>query len=345
MDNETPVGESQNEVVDRKDVLREAFDNLETNVEQKVDSKPAIERPRDETGKFVNQSKVTVAKPKEEKTETLHLKPKEEEQAEVPHWKQKAPLSWKKEHGEGWNTLPEKVQEYIHQRESEMKAGVEPLKSKAQQADEMNAVFEPYMNTIRGLNLTPPQVMKGFLEADNILRNGQPQQKVQYLAQLAQHYGINIQQAAGLAPQTASGPDFHSILNQINSLRGEFMSERQMREQQENQLLLSDIEKFAQSHEHFETVKPAMIALLNSGQAQDLNEAYKKAIRLDDSLYQSELDAARQAEISKKDEAAKKARSAAVSVRSSTPGTNTTPKAQTRREMLEQSFSNVDSRL
>ena len=44
-------------------------------------------------------------------------------------------------------------------------------------------------------------------------------------------------------------------------------------------------------------------------------------------------------------EAAKVARAAAVSVRSATPGTNTAPKAATRRAILEEALAETESRL
>jgi hypothetical protein len=92
-----------------------------------------------------------------------------------------------------------------------------------------------------------------------------------------------------------------------------------------------------------------MIQLLQSGVAETLEDAYDKAIRLDSALF-DRVQQARQAEVNAKkaadkDRAAKSARAAAVSVRGSTPGTNTAPKATSRRDMLMEALDEVSTRL
>jgi len=62
------------------------------------------------------------------------------------------------------------------------------------------------------------------------------------------------------------------------------------------------------------------------------------------------VQSARQAEVSQrqateKNRAVKIARAAAVSVRGSTPGTNTAPKAQDRRSMLAEAFDGLADRV
>jgi hypothetical protein len=52
----------------------------------------------------------------------------------------------------------------------------------------------------------------------------------------------------------------------------------------QNQALLGEINNFSQKAEHFEEARPAMIQLLQSGMATDL-DAYEKAIRLDPNLF------------------------------------------------------------
>jgi hypothetical protein len=80
-----------------------------------------------------------------------------------------------------------------------------------------------------------------------------------------------------------------------------------------------------------------------------LDEAYEKALRLDDNLFQ-QVQQGRQSQVDNQqkvaaNQAAKKARAAAVSVRSAAPGATTTTKAQDRRSMLSEQFDNVADRL
>jgi hypothetical protein len=109
-----------------------------------------------------------------------------------------------------------------------------------------------------------------------------------------------------------------------------------------------EIGQFSQKAEHFEEARPAMIQLLQSGMATDLQDAYEKAIRLDPNLFdavqqskQAEVDAHKRAAANK---AAKSARAAAVSVKSSTPGAATTTKAQDRRSLLAEQFDSMSER-
>jgi hypothetical protein len=206
--------------------------------------------------------------------------------------------------------------------------------------------------TIQGMGLTPEKAVSALMQADYTLRTAPPQQKMQLFMQLAQSYGINLG-AAGAnpqgAPQTTVDPLVWQLQNELNNVRGEVMGWKQQQEMQQNQVLLDEISTFSQKAEHFEEARPAMIQLLQSGMAETLEEAYDKAIRLDSGLFER-VQKAQQAQVSNKQareytRAAKVARAAAVSVRSATPGVNTAPKAGDRRAILEEQFSDLESRL
>ena len=202
--------------------------------------------------------------------------PNLEPPAEPPVW-ERPPASWKKDYHEAWTTADPKLKEYAWKREEEMKAGVQPLLSKAQYADQMQQAIEPYMNNIRGLGIEAPQAVKALMEADNVLRHGSPQQKQAYFAQLAQQYGINM----GETQFQPTDPNFYAIQNELAQVRGEVLNWKQQQETAQNQALLSEINQFQAKAEYFEEARPTMIQLLNSGVAQDLDDAYQKAIRLD----------------------------------------------------------------
>ena len=269
--------------------------------------------------------------------------PNLEPPAEPPVW-ERPPASWKKDYHEAWTTADPKLKEYAWKREEEMRAGVQPLLTKAQYADQMQQAIEPYMNNIRGLGIEAPQAVKALMEADNVLRHGSPQQKQAYFAQLAQQYGINM----GEVQTQPIDPNFYAIQNELAQVRGEVLNWKQQQEAAQNQALLQEINQFQTKAEYFEEARPTMIQLLNSGVAQDLDDAYQKAIRLDNDLFtkhqqalQGAADAAKR-EASNK--AAKAARAAAVSVKSSTPGAATSTKAQDRRSLLLEQFDNLNER-
>jgi len=316
MDPEEANGTDTNEPLDRKEMLMQQFDE--------------------------------VAQPTEEPIAAATDTPTEapEPEVEEPVWK-RPPSSWKKEFHETWQTADPRLQEYAWQREEEMRKGVEPLLSKAQYADQMQKAMEPYMQTIQGLGVAPTDAVKALMEADHILRHSPQDQKQAYLAQLAQQYGVNMG-GVNFSQNGPVDPTIYALQNELNAVRGEVVGWKQRQEEAQNESLRSEIDSFAQGAEHFETVRPTMIQLLNTGVVNTLEEAYEKAIRLDDDLFK-EVQQSRQAEMEAEkretaNRAAKAAKAAAVSVKSSTPGVRTTTKAQDRRSMLLEQFNDMNER-
>ena len=312
--------------VDNADARRELLTQQFEEAEQTPEPAKA-EKPRDDAGKFAQAETVDAV--------------------EEPVWK-RPPSSWKKDYHETWATADDKLKQYAYQREEEMKAGIEPLKSKAQFADQMQEAVQPYLQTIQGLGIDAPRAVKALMEADHALRFSTPDQKLQLFNRLAQQYGVNLGQVQGLPQQTVVDPMVYTLQNELNSVRGEVNNWKQQQEQAQNSALLGEINQFSQKAEHFEEARPVMIQLLQSGVATDLQDAYDKAVRLDPNLFdaiqqskQAEVDAQKRAAANK---AAKSARAAAVSVKSSTPGAVTTTKAQDRRSLLAEQFDAVSER-
>lgn len=310
-----PTGEN----VDRRELLSQQFEQAETQ-----------EAPRDEQGKFVARE---VEKPVEQ---------------EAPVWK-RPPASWKKDYHEPWNTVDDKIKEYVWQREEQMRKGVEPLLTKAQFADQMEEVLSPYRDTIRGLGIKESEAVKALMQADHTLRFGSPEQKQQMFMQLAQQYGVNVaNQAVSNSQAPAIDPTIYALQNEVVKVKGQLQSWQEQQEQAQNAVLLDEIGAFSQKAEHFEAARPMMISLLQSGAAQNLEEAYDMAVWGNPELRQAMLEAQQAQNMAavsaEKNRAAKAARAAAVSVRSSTPGTNTAPKAQDRRALLAEQFDAMSER-
>jgi hypothetical protein len=332
MDENNPAMEAAREepVDDRRAMLEQGFEAAEKGepIEAAIG--------RDEQGRFAPRT-AERAEPAQE--------------AEPPVWR-RPPASWRKDFHDVWQKADPKMQEYAWQREEQMRAGVEPLLAKAQFADTMQEAIEPYLPTIQGMGLTPEKAVSALMQADYTLRTAPPQQKMQLFAQLAQSYGINLGAMGAnpqAAPQNSVDPLVWQLQNELNNVRGEVMGWKQQQEMQQNQQLLGEINQFSLKADHFEEARPTMIQLLQSGMAETLEDAYEKAIRLNPDLF-DQINKAQQAEASAKqakeyNRAAKAARAAAVSVRSATPGANTAPKAANRRALLEEAFSETESRL
>ena len=340
MDESNPAMEAARETqeVDRRELLEAGFEAAEKG-------EPIEAIGRDDKGRFASRA----AQPESRATQVESQETQPE--AEPPVWK-RPPASWRKDYHEVWAKADPRMQEYAWQREEQMRAGVEPLLSKAQFADSMQEVLQPYMTTIQGLGLTPDKAVAALMQADHTLRNSDPQTRLAYFQQLAQSYGINLagmQPQQGQAPQQSVDPTVWALQNELNKVRGEVMGWKQQQEMAENQTLLNEINQFSLKAEHFEDVRPTMIQLLQSGVAQTLDDAYDKAIRIDPNLF-DQVQKAQQAEAAmrqakEQNKAAKAARAAAVSVRSATPGVNTAPKTSDRRALLEEALSEIEARM
>jgi len=261
---------------------------------------------------------------------------------EPPAW-HRPPPSWKKDKHGLWDTAAPELREYAFQREEEMRNGVLPLQEKARFADAMQAAVDPYLPTIRGLGVDVPTAIKALLEADRMLRSSEPPEKVEYLHRLARNYGIDLSGAAE-SPENQAPVDsrYHVLANQINEMRGQWRAEKDAAQAAEDRALQADISKFSSTHEHFETLKPTMIQLLNGGLAGTMADAYDKAMRLDTELFENSQrslqDHGAAGRRAVADRAAKSARASAVSVRGSAPGAPTAAKSTDRRSILAEQF-------
>jgi hypothetical protein len=346
MDESNPAMEAaqDNTPVDRRELL-------EAGLEAAEKGEPIESVVRDAAGRFAKPQQQPEAQTEQEIEKSGSLNTLYDKE---PVWR-RPPTSWRREYHEIWQKADPKLQEYAWQREEQMRAGVEPLLSKAQFADSIQEAIQPYMTTIQGLGLTPDKAVGALMEADHRLRTSDPQTKLQYFMQLAQSYGINLNAAqaqpgqAPQMPQQSVDPLVWQLQNELNQVRGEVMGWKQQQEMVENQSLLNEINQFSLKAEYFEDVRPTMIQLLQSGVAQTLEDAYDKAVRLDPNLFE-QVTKAQQAEAAarqakEQNRAAKTARAAAVSVRSATPGVNTAPKSSDRRALLEEAFAEVEQRL
>jgi hypothetical protein len=306
---------------------------------------PEDDRPRGPDGKFVakepSEEPAPAAAAAAPETPAVAAEP-----AEEPAWS-KPPPSWKKDFHEAYAKAPPEVQQYVTQREEEMRRGIEPLIPKAKMADEFMTAMAPFEGNIRASGLPPAQAVATLMQADNILRNAPMEQRVAYARDLLGQYGIDL---SGIDWSAAPvDPRMVAMQNELRATQNTVTILQQQSVEAHNAALLSEIEELSRGKEHFEAVRPAMAQLLQSCIATSFEDAYEKAIRLDDTLSQSVFAAKQaQADADKRkaaDEAAKAAKAAAVSVRSSTPGRAAPTKAQDRRSLLAEAFDGLDGRI
>jgi hypothetical protein len=307
------------ESLDRREQLMAAMDAAEEGTLEPVQEAPAELEIVDEIAEEA------------EPIEAAQDEPEETEEIQEPEPALARPSTWKKEYLPIWDKLTQgeqltkeeaiKLAQYSNQRESEYKKGVSTYKAEADRAKPFIEVIAPIEQNLTKRGINPTQYVQNLVRAEQILSNAPYQQKVQIFQQLAADYGIQLNnngQATQLDPYTQQ---LMNQLNQVNqevsTIKGRFAQEENQRLMGEIERVRSDVEKFP----HFDVVREEMAQLLELGKAQDLETAYKKAVRMNDDVWALEQDRllkdAKQQAV--KAQQVQKAKAAAVSPRSVTP--------------------------
>jgi hypothetical protein len=275
---------------------------------------------------------------KEEISVADHKEPTEDIQAaqseelhEEPQERITRPSTWKKEYVNIWDKMEKgeqiskedftKFAEYANQRESEYKKGVSTYKAEADRAKSYENAIAPYAQDLQRRGIQPTQYIENLVRAEQILSNAGYEQKLQVFQKLAQDYGIQLNgngQVAQLDPYTQQLMNQLNMVNQeVSSIKGRFAQEENQRLMGEIERVRSDVERFP----HFDVVREEMAQLLELGKAQDLETAYRKAVRMNDDVWELEQDRllkdSKQSAI--KAQQVAKAKAAAVSPKSTTP--------------------------
>ena len=241
------------------------------------------------------------------------------------------PSTWKKEYVQIWDKMEAgeqiskedftKFAEYANQRESEYKKGVSTYKAEADRAKSYENAIAPFADNLQRRGIQPTQYIENLVRAEQILSNAPYEQKVQVFQKLASDYGIQLN---GNGQATQLDPYTQQLMNQLNMVNQEVSSIKGRFAQEENQRLMGEIERVRSNVEqfpHFDVVREEMAQLLELGKAQDLETAYKKAVRMNDDVWALEQDRllkeAKQSAI--KAQQVAKAKAAAVSPKSTTP--------------------------
>jgi hypothetical protein len=313
--------------IDKYDEQPEAAPEKTTETpEPKVDATGRAHAP---DGKFTNKKSAT-AEPSEQepaKTEAApapaaadpaqavqpvepHARWSAELKAEFTKWSPEVQKAFKDRYGETEADYTRKTQEL-----AETRKGIEPLLSEVQRQD---PVF-------KHLGVSPQQFLEQSANVARALLSGTPEQRGQAIAYLVNHHRIPpeaVLQALGV-PLPTAGENGHSswirlflncassytALNRPCSRCESKCSCRASTGRSRVQRPGSSQGSNGQARfPHFERVKQTMIQLAATNQAETWDQAYTKAVRLDDDLYKQTVEAER----SGVQEAAEKARLEAV---------------------------------
>lgn len=281
---------------------------------KELDTQPeSIGRVRDESGRFTSNEAPVVETGIEDQVK--QDSPATEKQIDTT----RAPSSWKKETAEMFASLPPDVQAEIHRRETDFHKGYgkqfeespayKEMAPLAEVGQRYESVAAPYKENFAKYGIDATQAVKELFQMDHDLRNAPPAVKLQKALQLAQHYGVDLTQQ--FAPEVAQMQQRMYELEQQNKQYIEGMQSREM------EAVTSEISKFAENHEHFDKVRLHMKALIDGGQANDLQSAYDQAVYANPETRKALLE--QQARVEQEKVNLQRAKTASVSLKGSSP--------------------------
>lgn len=290
----------------------------------------------------------------EAESETDKNSPPQDEKPAAKPTADAAPESWTKEERQEWDALSPAAKKAVLRREADAKKGVEELKSRYSRFDELDAVIAPHRPMIAQTGNTDVGVVKALFDWNLALAD--PKTKVAAFKELAKNFNVDLTSFAPNAgqqptPQAQDAPNelatyIEPLQQKVDAQAAELarlQAEQKHRSDAAAQQALAD---FAKDRPYFERVRVDMKRLLDMDMAAaqrglpaeympggtiDLVKLYETACYMRSDV-RAELEAEKADQLAKQQAAkaqteaarkaleVKRAKEAAVSVKSGSPG-------------------------
>ena len=314
------IQESANEPMSLDAVLESSIGEV-LNEPKELNESPVEETQQDSKEDLtVPVEKLTSPEKEDEESENLDQlateheedQPKSENSEENPdnieasenstESKLEAPKNWSDDVKKTFDTLPQESQEFMIKRDKEMTSDytkkTQDLAEQRKNIEALDKVLQPARQTINATGIGEAEYISRLLNADNALRTN-PKMA---LRQLAQGYGIDL---SSMNEESESwndpDPQYAQLLQQNQQIMSELNNFKQQNIQSTVAQTEQTVEQFSAKtgadgklmHPHFDKVRVKMGNLIDAGEAKGLDDAYTKAVRLDDDLYEEAIKASR----------------------------------------------------
>lgn len=202
------------------------------------------------------------------------------ETPEAPATASAAPKTWRKEAAELWTQLPPAIQAEVQKREDDMFRGLEAYKADAGFGRSLRGVLDPYMPVLQQYGIDPAQQISSLMQAHHTLALGSPQDKQALFRQLAQDYGISLDEIASPDGAPFVDPAVQALQSELHAVKSVLSAQARNAHEAKVAEITEQINVFASNPKngHFNDVANDMVTLLKSGAVKTLEEAYDKAV-------------------------------------------------------------------
>jgi len=235
-----------------------------------------------------------------------------------------APNSYTKEAKDWFATIPHEHQKYLADREKQYEQGLSRARNQYSWVDK---IYNDRKDALANSGYESAQAYINDLVTISDALDKDPASTIE---RLKQYYGLDGSQDNALQKQVTA------LSKMINEQQKYLDSERQAKTVQEyNEFVNAKDDKGALKHTYFEEVRPEMIALLNAGLANNLEDAYNQAVWRVESVRDKIIASKAGASVAEKATAAEKSKKAAFDPSSKS---EPAPRELTLREELERNY-------
>jgi len=232
----------------------------------------------------------------EASTDTVAADDSEPTEPAEPTVAYKPPVDWPAEVKAKFGDADPAIQEAVVARERHINQTLEETAQVRREHQEFSQMIAPYGPLLQAEGVQNPMAaVKGLLDTTAQLMMGTPAQKAQRVAQLIQHYGVDIatldQVLVGENPVDPQMSSIEQMINQrlapVDQLLQRVHQTEQQSQYQAQEEAGQTIEQFAQDpkHVHFDSVRDTMADFLDMaaqrGQNMTIDEAYQRACLAD----------------------------------------------------------------
>lgn len=254
------------------------------------------------------------------------------------------PVSWSAQAKAEFAKVPPIVQREILKREADIAKGLDERTAKLKGYAPIEAALEPIRQQLELNGLDPASWIRRVAAAELYLQRN-PAEAIQWLAK---QYGVNLAAPQQPAEDEYVDPQVAALKSKLDQLTGYLQQTAVAQQHAMTGQLQSQIEAFRAdpAHTYFEEARQDMAALIQTGRATDLKQAYDMAIwarpDLRTKIMASERaaeEAKRKAEAEKRASAARKAGATNLGTRGTSAGS--TPTAASIEEEMGQVYDRL----
>jgi len=208
-----------------------------------------------------------------------------------------APIGFSPESREVWKDVPELVKEQIQKREREITDAMANSGESRRTHAALNELSNSYASVLAAEGVSSPmEAVEGLFRTVAELRLGSPQQTATKMAQLIQHYGIDINMLdSALAGEPTQSDEMTAMERMMDSklaplqemLSNQRSAETMAAESSQNKVN-EELQEFAKSADFINDVRGDMADLIDlaskQGRSMGFKEAYDKACALNPSI-------------------------------------------------------------